>query len=189
MSEVMKQLSEEHRNIAKILHALEHQIATFNSTEQPDYDVLAAIADYFVSFPEQCHHPKEDLIYRKMSKVDPSLAETMKGLETEHEKISELACHFQEAVENVLRDAEVPRSAFVEVAHHFLSEQRRHIDMEEERFFPLALQILSPDDWAEIDKSVTSEEDPVFGANAAQTFAALRENLLKWEKEDEAMEH
>jgi hemerythrin-like domain-containing protein len=188
MSEVMTRLREEHRNIAKLLRALEHQLAIFDTTEQPDYDVIAVIADYFVGFTDRCHHPKEDLVYRKMCERDPKLAGTMTDLEAEHQKISALARQFQEAVRNVLQEVEVSRSAFDEVAHHFVSEQRRHMQMEEERFFPLALQILTPDDWVEIDERITREEDPVFGGEISQEFAALRNDILKWEEEDEALE-
>ena len=188
MSEVMTRLREEHRNIAKLLRALEHQFAIFDTTEQPDYDVLAAIAGYFLSFPDRCHHPKEDLVYRKMCERDPTLVRTMTDLDAEHEKISALARHFQEAVQNVLQEVEVSRSAFDKAVHHFVREQRHHMQMEEERFFPLALQILTPDDWAEIDERITREEDPVFGGEVSQEFAALRDDILKWEEEDETLE-
>ena len=188
MSEVMDRLREEHRNIEKILRALEHQITIFDTAEQPDYDVLAAAADYFLGFPESCHHPKENLVYRKMCDRDPALAQTMTDLEAEHEKLSVLARHFQEAVRNVMQEVEVSRVAFSDVARHFLSEQRRHIEAEEDRFFPLALQILTPDDWSEIDKRITREKDPVFGDEISQQFELLRNTILKWEREDEALE-
>lgn len=188
MSEVMDRLREEHRNLEKILRALEHQITIFDKAEQPDYDVLATVADYFLSFPERCHHPKEDLIFRKMCDRDPTLAQTMTDLEAEHEKLSVLARHFQEAVRNVMQEVEVPRSVFSNVTRNFLSEQRRHIEAEEDRFFPLALQILTPDDWAEIDKRITRDKDPVFGDEISQEFELLRDTILKWEREDEALE-
>lgn len=188
MSEVMTRLREEHRNIAKLLRALEHQLAIFDTAERPDYDVLAAIANYFVGFPDRCHHPKEDLIYRKMRERDPTLAQTMTDLEAEHEEISALARHFWEAVQDVLQDAEISRSAFDKVARHFVRNQRRHMQREEEQFFPLARQILTPHDWAEIDERITREEDPVFGGKVSHVFAALRDNILKWEAEDEALE-
>ena len=60
--------------------------------------------------------------------------------------------------------------------------------MEEEHFFPRALEILTAEDWAEIDRRVFQENDPIFGADASQEFAALRELILKWEAEDEAEE-
>ena len=188
MSEVMTRLREEHRNIAKLLKALERQLAIVNRAEEPDYDVLEAIAAYFVGFPDRCHHPKEDLVYRKMCGRNPTLAQTMAGLEAEHEEISPLARKFWGAAQNVVQGVEISRSAFDEVARNFVRVQRRHMQREEEHFFPLAQQILTPHDWAEIDERITREEDPVFGGNVPQVFAALRDHILKWEAEDEAPE-
>ena len=184
----MDRLQREHKNIAKLLSALEHQLAVFDTSETPDYDVLAGIGDYFTEFPDRCHHPKEDLIFRKLRARDPEAAEIVGDLEAEHEKIGTLARHFQEAVQNVLSEVEVSREAFDAVARHFIEDQRRHLQMEEERFFPLALEILTPEDWAEVDARITAEDDPVFGAEASEKFAALRNHLLKWEEEDEAEE-
>jgi hemerythrin-like domain-containing protein len=167
---------------------LEHQLAVFDSAETPDYDVLSGIGDYFTGFPDRCHHPKEDLIFRKLRARDPEAAEVVGDLEAEHESIGTLVRHIKEAVQNVLGEVEVSRDAFDAVARHFIKEQRRHLQMEEERFFPLALEILTPEDWAEIDARNTDEDDPVFGADVSAEFAALRNELLWWEEEDEAEE-
>ena len=167
--------------------SLPHSDAFFMKA-QPDYDVLAAIAAYFVGFPDRCHHPKEDLIYRKMRVRNPELAQTVPDLEAEHEEIAPLAHKFWEAVQSVLQGAEISRNTFDEVARHFVRVQRRHMEMEEEHFLPLAQQILTRHDWAEIDERITREEDPVFGGKVPQVFAALRDDILKWEAEDEAQE-
>lgn len=188
MSEVMNRLRQEHRNIIKLLDALEHQLAIFDTAETPDYDVLAGIGKYFTGFPDRCHHPKEDLIFRKLRERAPEAAEIVGDLEAEHERIGTLARHFREAIQNVLGEVEVSRDAFDTVARHFIRDQRRHLQMEEERFFPLAVEKLTPGDWAEIDARITDEDDPVFGSDAAAEFAALRNDLLQWEEEDEAEE-
>ena len=189
MSEVIKQLREEHQGAVELLGALEHQITVSDTLERPDYDVLSALAKYFVVFYDRCHRAKESLIYRKMHERNPKLVPTMANLEAEHEEMSTLARHFQKAVQNVLQDAEVSRSAFDEVALHFVRGQRRHMQMEEERFFPLAQQILTPDDWVEIDERIAREDDPVFGVEISLEAAALRDKILKWEAEDEALEN
>lgn len=80
MVEVMDRLQREHRNIAKLLNALEHQLAIFDTAETPDYDVLVGIGDYFIGFPGRCHHPKEDLIFRKLRARDPEAAEIVGDL-------------------------------------------------------------------------------------------------------------
>jgi hemerythrin-like domain-containing protein len=187
MSEVMARLREEHKNIEKILKALEHQLAIFGAAERPDYDVLEAIAEYFAGFSDRCHHPIEDLIHRKLRHRAPAAAESLMDLEAEHAKVSALAGHFREAVQNVLLEIEVPRGAFDKVARHFIGEQRDHMRKEEERFFPLALEVLTPEDWTEIDARITQEEDPVFGNDVAQEFTVLRDAVLKWEQEDKGL--
>ena len=185
MAEVIRRLREEHRNITRLLDVLEHELGTFDATKQPDYDVLVSIANYFTGFPDRCHHPKEDLIFQRLREIDPAAAASIGNLESEHEKIATLALHFREAVHNVLREAEIPRSAFDAVVRHFIRDQRDHLQMEEERFFPLALTALTAEDWAEIDEKVSSEDDPLFSKEAAQEFELLRKNIMRWEGEDE----
>ena len=58
--------------------------------------------------------------------------------------------------------------------------------MEEEHFFPLALEVFKAEDWAKIDAKVSSEDDPLFSKKAAQEFELLRKNIMRWEREDEA---
>ena len=186
MTDVLQQLSEDHRNIARLLVVLERQLALFEDAKRPDYELLMAIADYFTGFPDRCHHPKEDLILRHMRRKDPVAAEAVGDLESEHEKIGALAKHFRDAVRNVLNEVEMPRSAFDAVLRHFIRDQRNHMQMENERFFPLAQKILSDKDWTEIDAEASKEQDPLFGNEAAERFESLRQSILRWEAEDQA---
>lgn len=187
-SEVMNQLWEEHRNIARVLNAMEHQLEIFKRGEQPDYDVFTAAAEYFTRFPDLYHHPKEDLVFRKLRERDPAAIQSVGNLESEHEAIARLVREFREAVQNVLEEVEVSRDAFSSVATRFISEQRRHMAMEEESFFPHALEALTDEDWSEIDSQKTLELDPLFGTEVTETFEPLLRHILKWEQEDEAQE-
>ena len=188
MAEVLRRLREEHANIARLLKALEHQLEIFDRGEQPDYDVLGAAADYFTDFPDRCHHPKEDMIFRRLQAKDPAAADSIGDLEAEHGEIGVLVGHFREAVENVRDEVEVPRSAFDAVMRHFIDRQRQHMEMEEKRFFPVATDVLGEEDWAEIDAQVTKEDDPLFGAGVSGKYESLLQDILAWESEDEAQE-
>jgi hemerythrin-like domain-containing protein len=186
MAEIIRKLREEHKNITRLLDVLEHELGVFDATKQPDYDVVVSIADYFTGFPDRCHHPKEDLIFQRLREIDPAAAASIGNLEAEHEKIATLARHFREAVHNVLREAEMPRSAFDAAVRHFIRDQREHLQMEEEDFFPHVLDVFTAEDWVEIDAKVSSQDDPLFTKQAAQEFELLRKNILHWEREDEA---
>jgi len=186
VAEILRQLREEHGNMARLVIALEHQLAIFDQGEQPDYDVLVAAADYFTGFSDRCHHPKEDLIFRRMKEVDATAARSLPNLDREHQELATLAQHFQEAVKNVLEEVEVARSAFDAVLRNFIGEQRRHMQMEDDQFLPLAERVLTTKDWAELDRIATKEDDPLFGAAASRAFQSLLRKILEWEREDEA---
>lgn len=188
MARTLDRLREEHRAIERLLRAIEHQLAIFERGERPDYDVLEAAADYFSDFPDRCHHPKEDAIYRRMRTVDARAADATMALEGEHRRIGELVRQFRETVRAVLAEREVPRAGFLQFSRAFVDEQRRHLAEEEEQFFPLAERLLSDEDWDEIDAETSAETDPLFGDAAAARFEALRDDILRWEAEDEADE-
>ena len=178
MAETMRLLCEEHADLAKLLYVLERQIETFNDGGQPDYDIVEGVIGYCLSFPELCHHPKEDLVYRKLMTIDPAAADGMEDLETAHEELAALTRKFASTVHRVLHDPGAHRLTFARVAQDFLYLYRRHIEMEDTDFFPAALKALSEEDWAEIDAQVSDREDPLFGAKVEKRFAALRQEIL-----------
>ncbi len=46
----------------------------------------------------------------------------------------------------------------------------------------MALRLLGPEDWAEIDAQVMDREDTLFGGKLEERFHALRENILELER-------
>ncbi len=185
MVEAIRILRREHGNIAKLLDVLERQLEIFDAREMPDYDIVRATVEYFLAFPEQCHHPKEDVVFRKLKARNPAAADAVGNLEAEHERLSGLTRHFAEAVDSLLGDAEMPREAFDHAVRDFIEQERDHMAMEEQKFFPVALETLSEEDWAEIDAQMVDREDPLFGAEVEQRFETLRESILRWEREDQ----
>lgn len=73
-------LREEHRKMSRLLDALEHQIAVFERAGKPDYDVIRGIADYFLEYPDSCHHRKEDVIFEFLCERYPPTRATVEEL-------------------------------------------------------------------------------------------------------------
>ena len=71
MAEVLDRLEQEHTNMAKPVDVLEHRLAVFAEAGTVDYDLILRIVDYFLDYPDQVHHPKEDLVYRKLRERAP----------------------------------------------------------------------------------------------------------------------
>ncbi len=180
MTDVLDAIYEDHANMAKMLNALERQLAVFDAGETPDYDIVRGVVDYCLDYPDLYHHPKEDLVFERLEAVDPEAAAKVGDLPGAHAELAALVRRLEEAVNAVLGDLEVPRGRFDETLRAFLDATRRHMALEESAFLPAARRALSAADLAEIDARLGPRGDPLFGAPSEERFAALRQNILNW---------
>lgn len=183
---IIEHLSQEHRNIEKLLAILERELEVFDRGDRPDYEVIGAVTSYFELYPEVYHHPQEDLVFAKLKIRDPGAASKVGDLASEHQKGAELLGRVAHAIDNVLAGQELLRQDVHDIVREFVEHERRHIMMEERDFFPAALRALEPQDWAEIASAMTNPEDPLVSEAAEETFDALRVRILQLEREAEA---
>ena len=166
--------------MAGLLDVLERQIAVFREGEYPDYEIIEAVVDYCLTYPDLCHHPKEDLVYQALRETDPEAAESIGDLLADHRELATLTRRFADAVQQVLQESRMPRESFANLATGFIDAYRRHMEMEETLFFPAALRSIGETDWAEIDARVSDRDDPLFGVMVEQRFQALRDDILSF---------
>ena len=185
MSNIIQILLEEHRNIDKLLLVLEHELEVFDRSEEPDYEILQAVIQYFQDYPESCHHPKEDMVFAKLKLRDPAVAKRIGDVEEEHQVESKRLQQFARAVDDVLAGREFLRQAFHDVVHDFIKHQREHMDKEELMLFPAAVRALQPEDWAEIDTRLNDRKDPLFDDVTQKNFHALQQTILRWGRESQ----
>jgi hemerythrin-like domain-containing protein len=183
MATLINVLREEHRNIARLLDALEHQVETFAAGDAPDYDVIVGVADYFLDYPNLCHHPKENLIFARLRERHTLRAFSLGDLLAEHRAIHLHARRFRDIVGMLLGETDIARSVVVEAAQDFIAAERRHMSREEEHFLPMAEQLLTQLDWSVIETQLEQRADPLFGDAIEARFKALAERLTAWERE------
>jgi hemerythrin-like domain-containing protein len=185
MPKIIDILLEEHQNIEKLLLVLEHELEVFDRSGRPDYEIIQSIIDYFQDYPESCHHPKEDMIFRKLKARDAAAAKCVGEVEAEHEVEARRLRSFALAVDSVLAGQEILRESFHMAAQEFIEHQRQHLKKEERLLFPAAMKALRRDDWAEIDARLDDRKDPLFDAVVEEKFHNLQETILRWERETE----
>ena len=185
MAAVIQILREEHRNIGRLLGALERQIDIFDEGERPDYDVIVGVADYFLDYPDRCHHPKEDRLLRRMVEIEPGAVAQIGDLAGAHLGLHQRALRFRGMLTMLLGETDVPRAAVVGRSRDFVDAQWAHMRMEEAYFLPLAEQLLGAADWAAIEADLLERKDPVFGGRVEAMFKTLSDRLLAWEAEDD----
>jgi hemerythrin-like domain-containing protein len=183
---VIERLSQEHRNIEKLLGILERELEIFDRGGRPDYEVIGAIISYFEVYTELYHHPQEDMVFDKLRERDPVAAAEVGDLVREHSRGSERLRAVAQAVRYVLADGEFLRKDVDTIVRGFVSHERKHMAMEDGYFFPAALKALTAQDWAEIASAVTGQKDPLFSDATEERFDALREHIVRLEREAEA---
>ncbi|MEM8645386.1 MAG: hemerythrin domain-containing protein [Pseudomonadota bacterium] len=180
MSAVIDSIRNEHRTMARLLDLLEAQIDLFEQTDQPDYDLIREIIDYFLTFPDLYHHPKEDVVFRKLKARDAKAVEPFGELDQLHADVSERLHEFTRAVVNVLMEAEISRDTFVKLARDFISGERAHMKAEEKHFLPVAASTLTKKDWDEIEGVVSKFQDPLGPDTMSNRFSILSEQVTAW---------
>ena len=177
MPDVLDSILREHRTITEVLNVLEAQVDLFEQADQPDYDLIREIIDYFRTFPDLYHHPKEDLMFERLKAKDAASVRPFGNLEALHDEISERLGDFSRAVSRVMMEAEMPRDTFVKLAREFIAGERAHMKAEEQHFFPVAAKLLNKDDWSEIDKIIEKFQDPLLDPATNSRFSLLREQV------------
>lgn len=85
---VLDIIRDEHHSMSRLLALLEDQVELFENGSVPDYDLMREIIEYFLTFPDLFHHPKENLILAQLRQRAPDLALKVGDLEAEHATIS-----------------------------------------------------------------------------------------------------
>jgi hemerythrin-like domain-containing protein len=174
--DIIRALGDEHRYQARLLNLLERQVGLLNQRQLPDYEAMFGVMRYMTQFPDRLHHPKEDLVFEKVVLRDPGAEPKVKELLQAHEDIIAKGQRLLEAIEHGRKgDAQADPNVLRKSAHAYIGSLRRHMDIEHLHMFPLAQQVLTAADWAEVDARMKPILDPVFEAEPAGDFKALRD--------------
>jgi hemerythrin-like domain-containing protein len=174
--DIIRALGDEHRYQARLLNLLERQVGLLNQRQTPDYEAMYGVMRYMTQFPDRLHHPKEDLVFEKIVLRDKTAAPKVKHLLQAHKDIVDKGARLLEAIEHCRKgDAQADTHVLRKSAHAYIGALRRHMDIEHLHMFPLAQQVLKAQDWADVDARMKPILDPVFEAEPAGDFKALRE--------------
>lgn len=180
MPHALEVLRQEHRQMSRLLDLLERQLDLMATGAAPDTELLTEICDYFRSFPDLYHHPKEELIIRRLLERDAPGASELAVLTGEHEDGSQDLSRLSRALVDMLMEPETRRSAFESTARAFLDSERRHMAWEDGRFFEIAESGLDASDWSEIDAKIGRLKYPAFERAAEARFKAMGNVLERW---------
>jgi hemerythrin-like domain-containing protein len=186
MPALIDSLRRDHTNMELLLQILEQEMAVFDRPDRPDFDIIQGILDYFRSYPAQCHHPKEDLLFAKMKARDPEGAAGIIDIEAEHGQAAQRLERFARLVDEVVDDQQIARGALDSAVREFVEHERRHMELEERELLPNALASLDAEDWSDLDARLADARDPRFSREAEAKYEQLKQRLAIWERENQA---
>jgi hemerythrin-like domain-containing protein len=179
MSNMMILLQTDHGYMAKVLDVIQLQATNLVRGAPVNHRLLESVFAYLSGYPDQCHHPKEELVYRKLLGRCPDMAESLDGLVGEHEKLARLTENLSQAISESRQGRPGVGERLASQLDEFLECYRQHMSTEEQQFFPAALQLLSHDDFEEIDFTLFDQADPLFNSDTEARFAELRDEILR----------
>lgn len=177
MSDAILMLRLEHGNFARVLGVLEDQLERLRSGAPVDGGLLTMAHEYLAGYPDQCHHPKEDLIYGALQRRDPAAAEGLSDLVAEHRELAERTEHLGREIREAAGDGERHRESLATSLREFLNLQRKHMRREEREFFPAALHSLTREDIAVLDFRLFDQKDRLFDDKKEARFERLRHEI------------
>lgn len=174
MSGIIDTLHRDHGNLSKLLSLLEAQVDAVGREANPDVALLADIADYMTSYPDQVHHPAEDRIYAHFVGKHPEFAETLVDLREEHRRLSALTQNFDTLVKSLSVGQLVTRADFAATAREYIHFSRRHIELEERDILPVIAGALTARDWRSLESELTRQvRDPLLSTSSLDPYSGL----------------
>jgi hemerythrin-like domain-containing protein len=160
---ILAQLKSDHENVATLLDILDDQIELVEKLENADYDLMRDIMHYMTTYPDGFHHPIEDVVIEMLIERQPSCRDFALSLVKEHADLAKKSRLFLEMLLKVIDGEVVLRKDIVALGTDYIRALRCHMQKEDERLFPRAIEVLSEEDWKRISDKVERQRDPVFG--------------------------
>ena len=140
----------------------------------PDFAALRAMLFYVDEFPEKRHHRKEtELLFPKLRARTPLARELLDRLDGDHARGEHNIRELEHALLGFEMLGEPRRNDFEQAAQRYVAFYLAHMAIEEQQVLPLADEVLTSRDWAELDQAFATNRDPLTGHEPEADYRAL----------------
>ncbi len=187
---IINTLNREHRYLASLLDVLDEQLVLMrHEDEEVDFALLRDVMHYLVNYPDERHHPREDILFERLRARDRAIRPTLDELTEAHGEMCRHARELLDAFEGLAEaDGSVPQADddLQGSLRRYLVYYREHMDIEEGEVFPRAAARLRDEDWEVVNRESRDLEDPLFGERVRREYQRLARELA--ERMDRAAE-
>lgn len=170
--DVVGALYVEHQYVARLLEVLEDQIGAASRDKPLDRQASLAVMSYMTQCPDAYHHPREDAMFARLAKRDPSLMERIAEIKRAHRTIGSAGKQLLAALQRLEGGTRVDEGNVVSHMKDYVNALREHMSIEERDLFQRAREVLDDRDLEEIDRAFARVTDPIFEAAVQDAYAA-----------------
>lgn len=175
-NDIMLTLHNEHKYIATLQGGLERQTKQLAPGGKPDYRMLRDMLHYIAHYPDEYHHPLEDLIYERLVKRHHASIGDVEELLAEHQDMARDTKFLLSELNAICSGTQKPmRNQLRQDLQSYIEFYRTHIDLEEGTVFPAAKQYLQESDWQQIKRLIKAVKDPLFSGKVSSRYRELSE--------------
>ncbi len=176
--EIILALKYEHRYMNRVFDAFKEQLEILDDDGQADFELMADVLLYMRRFPEKAHHPREDVVFRKLMERDEDLRGDIEAVFVQHETLAQKGQALLKSLNEISENENVEQQKSLRFRCADYQEiYEKHIDFEEAKLFPLLETVLTDGDWDDISKNLTVERQAMLGKRVGKQYRALNEYL------------
>jgi hemerythrin-like domain-containing protein len=174
-------LKHEHQIVLLVLAGAERETQSIRKTGKADTAKIETMLDFFKNFVDRCHHTKEEkhLFPKMLERGLPKEGGPITVMLYEHDqgraRVRAVAAALPEAKKGNASAAAAVRddlSSYIELL-------RAHIDKENNVLFPMAEQILSPEDMRQLSAAFEKVEAEEIGEGVHEKYHHLAHELAE----------
>jgi hemerythrin-like domain-containing protein len=171
----MRIIRDEHAALAAVLRSMQLLVRDARRRNQtPDFRVLRAMLFYVDEFPERLHHVKEStMLFPRLRECTTDAAAVLARLDRDHKSGGARVRDLEHQLIAWELLGEARREAFERALDNYASFYLEHMRIEETEVLPLAEEVLTEEDWAELDAAFLQNRDPLTGHRPEAEYRAL----------------
>jgi hemerythrin-like domain-containing protein len=176
-------LLQEHRAIATTLRATSRLLDQTSPLTPADFASLRAMLLFLDEFCEREHHHKEtELLFAKVRARAPSARRLLDELDHQHVVGEAQVRLLQQSLTAYETFGVEHRQAFADALSRYTCLYLGHMEIEEQQLLPIALQVLTADDWDELQRADQCKRGLAHGP--ASAFMSLFARMSRaWPRE------
>ncbi len=173
-------IHDEHAALAAMLRSILLLLSQSRQHRKlPDFQALRAMLFYVDEFPERLHHTKESqLLFPVIRKRSTLAGDVLDRLDQDHGKGEHAIRDLEHALLAFEMLGEARREAFEQAAKRYVDFYLAHMSIEESQILPLAEQVLTAQDWAELDAAFAANRDPLTGHEPDALYRDLFQRIV-----------